>query len=235
MYNLPTNLQTRPGSPVDSAPSTSSFASSAGAFRRGQLENLERTLISEQQQRTQQQLQSQHIPGSSGSAAPLTLGLLPAADQQFSTGAKRSRVGSLARIPSHNNLRTTGGGSGGSTPRSVTPGLGGQWSSVEERQKDFEHCLIRMTANNGWAFTWVENPETLNFFSKFCVGLVVPKRRKLSTSILKTELDLARGYTLDRVRGCLVTVQSDGWTGGNNHHFQAFMLTGDKQVRLLKV
>ena len=49
----------------------------------------------------------------------------------------------------------------------------------------FYRLLLRMTISNGWAFQWVENKETIEFFNFISPLLQLPNRKTLADEILK--------------------------------------------------
>ena len=87
-----------------------------------------------------------------------------------------------------------------------------------------------MTAANNWAFNWIYHPEVIDFLSNFVPQAKLPTRKTLSNRILDVSLADIRSTSMKRAKGLMVTLQTDGWTGGNHHHFQAYMITGGKQV-----
>lgn len=95
----------------------------------------------------------------------------------------------------------------------------------DEKQKQFEQFIAKLTASAGFLFSWVGNPEFVKFIQEFLPGAKVPSRRVLSNRILPTMLKTVRENIREQVRGRLATVQCDGWSGANSHHLVAFMVT----------
>jgi hypothetical protein len=69
------------------------------------------------------------------------------------------------------------------------------------RQTEFDRGLIRMTPANNWAFSWVENPEAIDFFGKFVPIAKLPSRKRLSTRILDDALTDMRADSMKRAKG----------------------------------
>ena len=77
----------------------------------------------------------------------------------------------------------------------------------------FNTLLLRMTVSNGWAFHWVENEETLEFFKFIAPLLKLPSRQKLSDTILKDSVkecqrEIENMASMDKIG---VTISLDGW------------------------
>ena len=103
------------------------------------------------------------------------------------------------------------------------------WTPTKLRR--FEHLVLRLTASAGFPLSWVENPEWQLLRKEFIYGSPSISRKVLSTRILGEVADEFRALAREIVRGKPVTLQSDGWTGMNNRHLLAFMVTCDKRVR----
>lgn len=77
----------------------------------------------------------------------------------------------------------------------------------------FNTLLLRMTVSNGWAFHWVENEETIEFFKFISPFLKLPSRQKLSDTILKESVkecqrEIEYMASADKIG---VTISLDGW------------------------
>lgn len=101
---------------------------------------------------------------------------------------------------------------------------------TESQRKDFKRMVLRLTASAGFALSWVENPEFTLLCDTFLPGCPRITRKMLMT-ILRDVVNDFRVYTKIKVHGREVTLQSDGWSGLNNVHLNAFMITCNKQVR----
>ncbi|TFK58863.1 hypothetical protein BDN72DRAFT_781483, partial [Pluteus cervinus] len=101
------------------------------------------------------------------------------------------------------------------------------WSP--DRQALFEDKISRLTASAGFALSWVENPEWVSFCQEFLPSAKLFSRKSLSDRILPTTLKTIRDEAKTTTKGQKVTLQCDGWTGVNNHHFQAFMMTTEER------
>jgi len=115
--------------------------------------------------------------------------------------------------------------SGAKRPSSFTDS-----SFTEERQKQFEDMLMRLTASAGLSLNWVTNPEFLSFCREFIPEAKVPSRKSLTNRVLPRLLNNIHTGIKIRVGGQFVTVQCDGWTGPNSHHLIAFMITTSDKV-----
>ncbi|CDO74573.1 hypothetical protein BN946_scf184771.g9 [Trametes cinnabarina] len=95
--------------------------------------------------------------------------------------------------------------------------------------------MIHLTASAGLPFSWIENPVWLSFCDEFLPSAKVPSRTTLSRRLLRDEVKLFRAQAITRTAGANATLQADGWTGINNHHLVAFMLTGKREVHAVCV
>jgi predicted component of type VI protein secretion system len=102
------------------------------------------------------------------------------------------------------------------------------WSAARTRL--FEHRILRLTASAGFPLSWVENPEFQALREEFIPGSPHISRKVLTKRILQEVVTEFRGAVKQRVAGKEATMQSDGWTGINNHHLVAFMITTNKKV-----
>ena len=101
------------------------------------------------------------------------------------------------------------------------------WST--ERQDRFDVFMARITASCGFPYTWVENPEVLAFMNEFIPTAQPVRRQRLANKLIPAEVAKYRASAIEKCRGCLVTLQCDGWSGINFHHFVAFMITTNKR------
>lgn len=102
------------------------------------------------------------------------------------------------------------------------------WSPA--RVKAFEHRILRLTASAGFPLSWIENPEFHAFQDEFIPGSPHISRKVLTKRILREVVTEFREAVKQKTAGKEATIQSDGWTGINNHHLVAFMITADKKV-----
>ena len=93
------------------------------------------------------------------------------------------------------------------------------------KQERFESRIARITAAANFPLAWIENPEVLAFFDEFIPGAKVPTRKVLTNRIIPAEVDKLRRQAMKNVSGSEVTIQCDGWTALNTHHYIAFMMT----------
>ncbi|KAI9061407.1 hypothetical protein FKP32DRAFT_1728495 [Trametes sanguinea] len=153
--------------------------------------------------------------------SPSPLAHTRSASRPPSLGPLRSRHSSRGFHPYH-------------SPSPASPALGPeQWTAA--RQSLFESYMIRLTASAGLPFSWIENPVWLSFCDEFLPSAKVPSRTTLSRRLLRDEVKLFRTQAVKRTAGANATLQADGWTGINNHHLVAFMLTGKREVHAVRV
>ena len=101
------------------------------------------------------------------------------------------------------------------------------WS--KERQDRFDVFMACITASCGFPYTWVENPEVLGFMNEFIPAAQPVWRQRLANKLIPAEVAKYRASAIEKCRGCLVTLQCDGWSGINFHHFVVFMITTNKR------
>lgn len=102
------------------------------------------------------------------------------------------------------------------------------WSDA--RQRRFESLVARLTASANFSLSWVENPVFHTICDEFIPGAKPPTRKVLTKRLLPSEVEHYRNLTIKVTSGAEVTVQADGWTGINNHHLLAYMMTAQRQV-----
>ena len=100
------------------------------------------------------------------------------------------------------------------------------WS--KERRDRFDVFMARITASCGFPYTWVENPEVLGFMNEFIPAAQPVRRWRLANKLITAEVAKYRASAIEKCRGCLVTLQCDGWSGINFHHFVVFMIKTNK-------
>lgn len=111
-------------------------------------------------------------------------------------------------------------------PYTMDPNL--QWNP--SKQKRFEACLVRLTASAGLPFSWVDNPEWIDFCGEFLPYAKSPSRKTLTRRLLPTLVAEFRAGAQAATKGHEATLQCDGWTGTNSHHLLAFMITSNGKV-----
>jgi hypothetical protein len=154
------------------------------------------------------------IPGPSTSAtpSPLPSPALPLMPFFFENPAKRRRTSSV-----YEDSPIIG-----STAQPWTP------SRQHEFGEDF--CRLLVTTRSAWNFA--NNPETHLFADKWIPGSVVPDRRTLSGPIL----DRGAGKVEDKLRlklkGKMVTFQTDGWKNRAKQSVVDTMVTAGSEVRV---
>lgn len=102
-----------------------------------------------------------------------------------------------------------------------------EWTSAH--QACFESRIARITASCGFPFMWVENIEWLDFLDSFIPAAAPISRRILANRLIPAEIEKYRAAARENAQGLEGTLQCDGWTGVNFHHFLAFMLTTAKR------
>lgn len=98
-----------------------------------------------------------------------------------------------------------------------------------DQQARFGKALARITASCGFPYRWVENPEWVKFLNEFLPFTQHISRRQLSDTLIPREVARYRNEAKKTCSGSLATLQCDGWSGINFHHFLAFMITTDKR------
>ncbi|KIK20361.1 hypothetical protein PISMIDRAFT_24210 [Pisolithus microcarpus 441] len=82
-----------------------------------------------------------------------------------------------------------------------------------------------ITASCGFPFSWVENLEWLGFLQEFIPQAEPVKRQSLANHWIPMEVAKFCREAKNHSQGLEGTLQYDGWSGINFHHFIAFMLT----------
>jgi hypothetical protein len=100
-----------------------------------------------------------------------------------------------------------------------------------ERQTQFENRLARLTASAGLPFSWVDNPEWLEFCEEFLPNAKSPSRKVLTTRIIPKLANQLQEQSKSEVKGQEVSLQADGWTGENHRHIVAYRITVKEKVR----
>jgi hypothetical protein len=111
------------------------------------------------------------------------------------------------------------------------PGYDPGWSKGE--QALFETTVARLTASAGLPFRWVENPEWLALCERFMPNAKSPSCKALTQRLIPATLKTFKQTAKEQCRGLEGTVSYDGWTGGNHHHYIAFMVNCRGQVSLV--
>ncbi|KAI0364093.1 hypothetical protein BV20DRAFT_956971 [Pilatotrama ljubarskyi] len=146
------------------------------------------------------------------------------------TAPQRHNAPPLSRRPSSLSGRPT------SYPRppSSAPHSGREpWTA--EKQSRFESLVTRLTASANFSLSWVENPVWLTICDEFMPSAKPPTRRVLTSCLLPSEVRFYRAQAIARTAGAEATLQGDGWTGINNHHLIAFMITAKRKVHTVQV
>lgn len=102
------------------------------------------------------------------------------------------------------------------------------WSP--EKQKSFDTRIARMTASAGFPLSWVDNAEWIDFCTEFVPAAKLPSRKTLTGRLLPAAITELRTAAMTVAKGQNATLQADGWTGMNNHHLLAFMITVNGKV-----
>lgn len=101
------------------------------------------------------------------------------------------------------------------------------WSSTQQQR--FASWIARITASCGFPFLWVENPEWIGFCREFIPGAKSINRQSLADRWIPAEVEKYRNAAKENSKGSFVTIQCDGWSGVNFHHYIAFVITTDKR------
>jgi len=97
----------------------------------------------------------------------------------------------------------------------------------------FHRLLLRMTISNGWAFQWVENQETIEFFNFISPLLQLPNQKTLADEILKNSAENIQ----DNIEAAAkedkygVSISLDGWKNVVKQNILGLVITrSDGQV-----
>ncbi|KAI0083544.1 hypothetical protein BDY19DRAFT_900154, partial [Irpex rosettiformis] len=101
---------------------------------------------------------------------------------------------------------------------------------TNEMQRQLETCLARITASANLPFSWTEDPEVTAFLARFLPAARPISRFVLTSRLIPTELEAQRSILLPRIQGGEATLQCDGWSGGNFHHYTGFTMTVKGEV-----
>jgi hypothetical protein len=188
-----------------------------------------------------------NAPGPLSMAGPSMLPNDPNIPQDYEWGGSISRQSPLMQYSSlQNSPAPSESGSSYSNSRAPTrsnsfstqyhrqsnvidPAL--HWS--REKQKSFDTHIARMTASAGFPLSWVDNPEWIDFCTEFLPAAKLPSRKTLTRRLLPAAIEELCTSARATAKGHEATLQADGWTGVNNHHLLAFMITADGKVRIL--
>lgn len=155
------------------------------------------------------------------------------------TGSTLSRVSStdsiapsdsasaISRTSGHSGDRRRLGSSGRKVPGSDKLAIVPWNDSTRQR---FEQYIVRLTASAGFSLSWVENNVWHSFLEEFLPSAPKISRKVLTSRILPEVVKEVQEKVKKYVAGKEVTMQGDGWTGTNNQHLLAFMITCDKKV-----
>ncbi len=102
------------------------------------------------------------------------------------------------------------------------------WTPFDQAR--FEERIVHLTASAGFALSWVENPEWVAFCDDFLPAAKVLSCKVVTNCLLPTTLESMHASIHCEAAGKSVTVQCDGWSGQNHHHYIAFMATVDGKV-----
>ena len=105
----------------------------------------------------------------------------------------------------------------------------------EATHRCFEQYIVRLTASAGFSLSWVENNVWHSFLEEFLPSAPMISRKVLTKRILPEAVKEVQEKIKKHVAGKEVTMQGDGWTGVNNQHLLAFMITCDKKVCYLLI
>ncbi|EIW78735.1 hypothetical protein CONPUDRAFT_18585, partial [Coniophora puteana RWD-64-598 SS2] len=107
------------------------------------------------------------------------------------------------------------------------------WSKA--LQQAFEKHLARLTASANFLLSWVDNPEWHAFCHDFIPAAKVPSQYTMARHLIPQAVSELRTAVKQAVKGHESTLQADGWTGINNHHLLAFMITTQTKIHTVNV
>jgi hypothetical protein len=96
---------------------------------------------------------------------------------------------------------------------------------TEELQTQWATSVARLTASCGFPYSWVENPQWVAFCCEWIPGAIPIYRKALANRWIPQEVERYRDISKKEAVGTMATIQFDGWSGINSHHFVAFMIT----------
>ena len=94
----------------------------------------------------------------------------------------------------------------------------------------FETGIACLTASAGLPLRWVENPEWLALCERFMPNARSPSHKVLTQRLIPATLKAFKQAAQEQCQGLEGTVSYDGWTGGSNHHYIAFMVNCGGQM-----
>jgi hypothetical protein len=94
----------------------------------------------------------------------------------------------------------------------------------------FENHIARLTVSAGFPLSWVDNTEWIDFCTKFLPATSLPSQKTLTYHLLPTAVEELRASARAAAKGHEATLQADRWTGINNHHLLAFIITADSKA-----
>jgi hypothetical protein len=100
----------------------------------------------------------------------------------------------------------------------------------QQRQKEFEDQVAKLVVAANLPLSVVDNLEFDKLRSKFIPGPKGVSRKVLSGRTIPGLNKAYRRKAIDEVRGNSATLQGDGWTSVNHHHFVAWMITTNGKV-----
>ena len=106
---------------------------------------------------------------------------------------------------------------------------------TQDRRRRWERLLVELTASAGFSLRWVENPVWQTMCEEFLPEAPRTSRKVLTNRLLRQVTAELKEQAKALVRGRDVTLQADGWTGLNNNHLIAFMMTCEKLVTACSV
>ena len=87
------------------------------------------------------------------------------------------------------------------------------------RQRQFEEKLSQVTTTCGFPLIWVDNPDWIEFCDEFIPAACLPSHNTPSHQIILSVAADFWAHAYADSKGHYGTLQDDGWTGVNNHHF----------------
>ncbi|KAI0782453.1 hypothetical protein BC629DRAFT_1289346, partial [Irpex lacteus] len=104
-----------------------------------------------------------------------------------------------------------------------------------ESQRKLETSVARMVASMNTPLSWVDDPEVIAFFAQFLPWAQPISRRVLTSRLIPAELEAQRTAQTAQLRDAEATLQCDGWSAGNFHHYTGFTMTIRGDVRTVIV
>lgn len=97
-------------------------------------------------------------------------------------------------------------------------------------QERFETRVMRLTASANLPLSWVDNLEWIRLCEEFIPKARPISRKHLTRVVLPRVVRQIREQVRKAVKAKEATLQADGWSGVNRHHYIGFMISVNGKV-----